>query len=263
MIQAVKTQEIVSQAIELITILGFKIITALLILLLGLWAAKGGRDLLKKFMAQSQIDYTVISFIGNLIYVSIITFVTIAALAQLGVQTASFVAVLGAAGLTVGLALQGSLSNFAAGILMIIFRPFKVNDYIEGAGVSGIVEELQIFTTTLKTPDHKTIIVPNGKLYADSIVNHSAKLNRRIDILLTVAYSTDIDHVKQVLTKILQTEPGILAEPAFNVAVVDIAANGIKIAATAWVFTPDYSTVQSDLKEKVKKSFDTEGIQLA
>ncbi len=148
-------------------------------------------------MTKGNVDPTLVNFTGHLTYVLLLTFVILAALGKLGIQTTSFIAILGAAGLAVGLALQGSLVNFAAGILMLIFKPFKVGDYIEGAGVAGVVEEIQIFTTQLKTPDNKTVIIPNSKITADNITNISAKPVRRVDLVFGVGYTDDIDKVKK------------------------------------------------------------------
>jgi small conductance mechanosensitive channel len=170
---------------------GLKIIAAIVIFVVGRWVARALRNAIKKMMAKGDVDETLISFVGNLTYITLLAFVIIAALNQLGIQTTSFIAVIGAAGLAIGLALQGSLANFAAGVLMIIFRPFKAGDYIEGAGVAGTVEEIQIFATQLKTPDNKTIIVPNAKMMGDNITNYSAKDTRRVDMVIGVGYGDD------------------------------------------------------------------------
>ena len=153
-------------------------------------------------LEKRNVDLTLVKFLGNLTYIILLTFFVIAALGQLGIQTTSFIAIIGAAGLAIGLALQGSLANFAAGFLMIIFRPFKVGDFIEGAGVAGTVEEIQIFTTQLRSPDNKTIIVPNAKITADNIVNYSTKGTRRVDMIAAIGYESDIDKAKQILEEL-------------------------------------------------------------
>jgi small conductance mechanosensitive channel len=166
---------------------GLKIVAAIIVLIVGRWTAKAISKLVKRLLTKRNVDPTLISFVGNVAYIALLTFVVIAALAQLGIQTTSFIAIIGAAGLAVGLALQGALANFAAGFLMIIFRPFKTGHYIEGAGVAGVVEEIHVFTTQLRTPDNKTVIIPNAKLMGDNIINYSAKGSRRVDLLIGVS----------------------------------------------------------------------------
>jgi len=178
------------------------------------------------------------------------------------VQTTSFVAVVGAAGLTIGLALQGSLANFAAGILMIIFKPFKVGDYIEGGGVDGIVEEIGIFTTELKTFDNKKIIVPNAKLTSDNIINYTAREIRRVDIVASVSYSDDLDKVRKVLEDILAADEHVLKEPAPKIAVLELADSSVNFAVRPWVKTSDYWDVFFATQESIKKQFDAAGISI-
>jgi small conductance mechanosensitive channel len=194
------------------------------------------------------------------IFIALLAFVVIAALGQLGIQTTSFIAILGAAGLAIGLALQGSLANFAAGFLMIIFRPFKVGDFIEGAGVAGVVEEIQIFTTTLKTGDNKIIIVPNAKLSGDNITNYSAMETRRVDMTVGVAYDADLSHVKKVLNEIISQDGRILAEPASQVAVAELADSSVNFVVRVWTKSADYWAVKFDMTETIKNRFDAEGI---
>ncbi|MGL5135430.1 MAG: mechanosensitive ion channel family protein [Planktothrix sp.] len=262
MLTAEQQKELLIKLAESIISLGLEFLTAILILLIGLWAAKFIQNLSKHLMIKAQLEPTLIRFFVNLIYIAIITFVALAALGKLGIKTTSFVAVLGAAGLAIGLALQGSLSNFAAGVFMIVFRPFKVHDYIEGGGVEGIVEEIQIFTTLLKTPDNKTIIIPNSKLYGDKIVNHSIQAIRRVDIKLNFSYNTNLDQVREVFTTLVKTEPRILLEPIPDVEIQEIAAGGIKTLLTVWVVNSDYVRVRSDLNQRLKQSLEEAEIQL-
>jgi small conductance mechanosensitive channel len=189
-------EDIVVKIWELLTVYGIKVVAAIVVLIVGRWIAKGFTSLTEKVMNKRQVDPTIVSFVANLIYIALLVFVVLAALGQLGIQTTSFIAVIGAAGLAIGLALQGSLSNFAAGFLMIIFRPFKVGDYIEEAGVAGTVEEIHIFTTQLVTPDNKTIIVPNAKMTGDNITNYSAKGTRRVELVFGIGYGDGIDHAR-------------------------------------------------------------------
>ena len=251
---------IIEKVSELISLYGLKIIAALFILVLGRFAAKLVKSIIKRVMTKSRVEETLISFIGNLAYIAFLTFVILAALGQLGIQTTSFIAVLGAAGLAIGLALQGSLSNFAAGFLMIIFRPFKVGDRIEGAGVDGVVEEIQIFTTILKTPDNKTIIIPNSKLTEGNIINYSHKGTMRVDLLVGVAYTEDIDKVRSVIQDVLSKDTRIFKEPAPLVAVIGLAESSVNFAIRPWVKTEHYWDVYFSLNETLKKRFDAEGI---
>jgi small conductance mechanosensitive channel len=241
---------------------GLKIITSVLILVIGRWAARAIRGTTEKLMARSKFDPTLVTFVGNLTYVSLLTFVIMAALAQLGIQTTSFIAVIGAAGLAVGLALQGSLANFAAGVLMLIFRPFQVGDFVEGAGVAGIVEEIQIFTTQLRTLDNKMIIIPNAKITGDNITNYTRKEIRRVDLVIGVAYREKIDTVKRVVAAVLQGDERILADPPPTIAVLELGQSSVNFAVRPWVNTADYWDVYFDTTERIKKRFDSEGISI-
>ena len=258
----VKIDALIAKLQELFTIFGLKILAAIVILIIGLWISKIIKGIVKKLMNKSGVESTLVSFVANLIYYAVVTFVIIAALNQIGVQTASFIAVLGAAGLAVGLALQGSLANFAAGVLMIIFRPIKVDDYIEGAGVDGIVKEIQIFTTTLLSLDNKTIIIPNAKLAGDNIINYSSKKIRRVDLMFGVGYEDDIDKVKQVIKDELNKDQRILQEPAPDIAVFELADSSVNFIVRPWVKNADYWDVYFDVTENIKKRFDAEGISI-
>jgi small conductance mechanosensitive channel len=241
---------------------GLKILTAALILVAGRWVARIIRNATEKVMSRSNVDTTLIPFVGNLVYFALITFVILAALAHLGVQTTSFIAVIGAAGLAVGLALQGSLANFAAGVLMLIFRPFKVDDFIEGAGVSGVVEEINIFTTHLRTLDNKTVIIPNAKITGDNITNYTRKEKRRVDLVVGVSYKDDIGNVKRVISDVLGGDARVLKDPAPTVAVLELGESSVNFAVRPWVSTADYWNVYFDTTENLKKRFDAEGIHI-
>jgi len=241
---------------------GKNIILAILIFFIGRWVAKIFKNIIKKIMQKHSIDPTIIGFVINLTYTALLLFVILASINQLGIQTTSFIAILGAAGLAIGLAIQGSLSNFAAGVLMIIFRPFKVGDFIEGAGVSGTVEEINIFTTQLKTPDNKKIIVPNSKMTGDNIVNYSANDIRRVDLKIGVGYQDDIDKVKQVITSVLEKDERILKDPPTVIAVIEMGDSSVNFAVRPWVKTPEYWNVYFNVIENIKKSFDAEGITI-
>lgn len=255
-------ESLLTQLQEWMTAFGLRILMALLILLVGLRVAALLQRLVDRAMERGRMDATLTSFSSSLTYVGTIVLVTIAALAQLGIQTASFIAILGSAGLAIGLALQGSLANFAAGILIIIFRPFDIDDYIEGAGVAGFVEEIHILTTTLKTIDNRTIIVPNRKLFEENITNYSAKSVRRLDLVFRVTYQSDLDQVKQVILAVLAQDDRILKEPPPEIGVLEWADIGIRIAVRPWVNTTDYWGVYFFLQEAMKKRFDAEGIHI-
>jgi len=208
------------------------------------------------------VDETLVSFLVSVSYVAIMAFVIIAALGKLGMQTASFVAMIGAAGLAIGLALQGALTNFASGVLMIIFKPIKVGDFIDAAGAMGVVDEIGIFTTILKSLDNKVIIVPNGKLTKDNIINFTTENQRRIDIVAGVSYNDDLDKVRKVLESILSEDDRILKDPAPTIGVLELADSSVNFAVRPWVNTPDYWDVFFALQEKIKKRFDAENISI-
>jgi len=239
-----------------------KIILALLILLIGRWLARIARNGVHSVMTRRKVDAIIVSFASNITHVSLLVFVVVAVLRQLGIETASFVAVIGAAGLAIALAFQSSLSNFAAGFLMVFFKPFKKGDYIEGAGAAGIVQEIQVFTTTLLTPDNKLIIVPNGKLMGDNITNFSAKETRRVDLTFGVSYSDDLRRVKEVLRNIAESDARILKQPAPSIGVSALGDNSVNLEVKVWVATLDYGAVKSDLVERVKTTFEREGITI-
>lgn len=254
--------EILVKLQEFGALYGLRVVGAIAILVLGRIAAGILRSLLSKMMEKSKVEPTLVSFVSSVTYVGMMAFVIIAALGKLGVQTTSFVAILGAAGLAIGLALQGSLSNFAAGVLMIIFKPFKVNDFIEGAGASGVVEEIGIFTTTIKSPDNKTIIIPNASITSGNIINYSKKTERRVDIVAGCGYEDNLDTVKKVLTDIVNSDERILKEPAPKIAVLELADSSVNFAVRPWVKTADYWDVYFTLQEQIKKRFDEEGISI-
>jgi small conductance mechanosensitive channel len=258
----VDIQQLITKGYELLTVFGVKILGALAVFIIGRWVVKYLGNLARKVMEKRNVDPTLTRFIASLSYIALLTFVILAALGMLGIQTTSFIAVLGAAGLAIGLALQGSLSNFAAGVLMIIFRPFKVGDFIEGAGVAGTVEEIQIFTTQLATPDNKTIIIPNAKLTSDNIVNYSTKGTRRADMVFGIGYEDDIDKARDIIIDISSNDERVLKDPSLQVAVSELADSSVNFVTRAWVNAADYWGVVCDATEAVKKRFDAEGISI-
>lgn len=255
-------EEILQKVWELAAIYGIKAIIGLLILLFGRIIAKVLTNVVKRIMGRGKIDPTIINFTGSLTYIALMAFVIIAALGQLGIQTTSFIAVIGAAGLAIGLALQGSLSNFAAGFLMIIFRPFTIGDFIEGGGVAGTVQEISIFTTILATPDNKTVIVPNAKLTESNIINWTTRGTRRIDLVMGIGYDDDIDKAKQIMVDAVAADDRILAEPATRIALMELADSSVNFMVRPWVKSSDYWNVRCDLLETLKKAFDAKGISI-
>ncbi|MBN2433464.1 MAG: mechanosensitive ion channel [Acidobacteria bacterium] len=255
-------EKLLATAWEILPEFGLKILAALVILLIGRWLAKMLRKLMERVMARGQADPIIISFVANLSYIALLTFAVLAALNQLGVQTTSFIAVIGAAGLAIGLALQGSLSNFAAGFMMIIFRPFVVGDYVEAAGMSGTVEEVKLFTTQLNTPDNRTVIIPNSNLMNNTIINYTSKGTRRVDMVFGIAYADDIDRAKAVLTEILEQDDRVLKDPPFTIGVLALAESCVNIAVRPWVNASEYFNVLMDVTETVKKRFDAAGIHI-
>ena len=252
----------VDKIMEMVSLYGVNIITALVIFIVGRWVAKGVRKITSRMMKKANVEPILIGFTGNMVYIALLAFIIIAALGRLGIQTTSFIAILGAAGLAVGLALQGSLANFAAGFLMVIFRPFSVGDYIEGAGVAGTVEQIQIFTTTMTTPDNKTIIIPNGKLTSDNIVNWTVKGTRRVDMVFGIGYDDDIDKARKIMEDVLAKDERILKDKPTQIAVVELADSSVNFVVRPWAKVSDYWGVYMDAMENIKKAFDEQGISI-
>jgi small conductance mechanosensitive channel len=248
--------------IELVQVWGLKAVMAIVIFVIGRIVARVLRNSLRAGLRRGKVEETLVSFASNLTYALLMVMVIIAVLNQLGIQTTSFIAILGAAGLAVGLALQGSLANFAAGILMIIFKPFKVGDFIDAAGTMGTVEEIEIFTTNMRTPDNKLIIVPNNQITNGIITNFSAKETRRVDLVVGVSYGDDLNKVKAVLEDILTKDERVLDEPAPTVAVLQLGESSIDFAVRPWVNTGDYWATLFDLNKTIKERFDAEGISI-
>jgi small conductance mechanosensitive channel len=242
--------------------LGINLVTAIVIFFIGKWVVNLVVKGLMKAMQKGDIDTTLRRFIANLARMLLMLFVIIAAINALGVQTASLIALLGAAGLAVGLALQGSLSNFAAGVLIVLFRPYKVGDWIEGGGVSGAVEEVQILTTVLKTGDNKRVIIPNSQIMGTTITNYSANETRRVDLVVGVSYGDDLDKVRKELESLVAADDRILEDPAVTIAVSELADSSVNFVLRPWVKTADYWGVYFDLTEAIKKRFDEVGISI-
>ena len=251
-----------NQLSELMSSFGISLFIALFILVIGRQVVKILIKVISSALERSNTEDTVRIFVTNLLNTLLMIVVFIAAINQLGIQTTSIIAVLGAAGLAIGLALQGSLSNFAAGILIVIYRPYKVGDYIQADNHLGTVDDIQIFSTVLKTPDNKLVIVPNGSIMNGSIVNFSNQDKRRVDILASCSYEDDIDKVKSVLADILSKDDRILSEPMPRIAVSELADSSVNLIVRPWVKNSDYIDVYYSLLEEIKKRFDQEGISI-
>ncbi len=236
--------------------------TALLIFIIGKMVAGFIRGILRKVLEKRGVDSTLTGFLSSIAYMLMMTMVFIAAVGALGVNTTSFVAVLGAAGLAVGLALQGSLGNFASGVMIILFRPFKAGDFVEVAGVAGVVLEVQVFATTMKTGDNKKIIVPNGSIMGGNITNYSAHDTRRVDLVFGCGYDDDIRAAKKLLVDICNEDDRILKDPATVVAVSELADSSVNFVVRPWVKSADYWDVYWHLHEEVKVRFDAAGLNI-
>ena len=241
---------------------GLALLEAVLIFVIGKFAAGIVANIIDKVMKRSGMDDMLRKFLRNIAYAVLLVFVVIAAISSLGIQTASLVAVLGAAGLAIGLALQGSLANFAAGVLMIIFRPYKLGDYVCVAETEGFVEEVDVFTTTLRMPDKTKIIIPNGQIMDAKIINYTDAENRRLDIEVGIGYDDDIDHAKQVLLEAMAESDYVLAEPEPKVSVSSLGESSVNIALRPWVKAADYMRASHDVTERVKKALDAAGISI-
>ena len=250
------------QETSLLATMAVRIIYSALILAAGIWAGKILAHLVQGALERRKADPALAGFLGHLINASLIAFAVIAALGQLGIETMSIVAVVGAAGLAIGLALKDSLGNFAAGVMILIFRQFKSGDLIEAAGVIGEVEALDLFSTRLRTADNRTIFVPNGKLLNDNIINYSMKGTLRLDLVIGVSYDADLSRVREVLQEVLGEHPRVLREPEPTIGVLELADSKVRLAVRPWVENSDYWPVFHDLQELIKCRFDDVGIKI-
>jgi len=241
---------------------GLKLLAALLIYVIGRWAAKALTRWVGRAIIQANVDATLSRFLSSIVYMVLIVFVVLTALSALGVNTTNFLAILGAAGLAVGLALKDSLSNFAAGVMLVFFRPFKTGDYIEAAGISGTVVSIKIFDTILRTSDNRVITVPNALIYADTITNFSAEDKRRIDLVIGIGYDDDIARAKALIQGVLGQDDRILDEPPPVMLVVELGESSVDIAVRSWVNSGDYSQVRSDLLEHIKRALEAAGLSI-
>jgi len=257
-----KTQEYIDVAISFGSAYGLKLIGALVIFLVGKWFARKIQSLVVKLMRKNKMDETLVSFIESIVYILLLVVVVLAALNTLGVQTTSFVAILGAAGLAIGLALQGTLGNVGSGVMLISFRPFKVGDFVTAGGETGTVAGISIFATVLHTLDNKVVTVPNAAVTAGNITNFSAKEVRRIDLTFGIGYGDDLKKAKTILEKIMADDDRILADPAPFVGVSELADSSVNFVFRPWVKSADYWDVYFHMNETVKLTFDEQGISI-
>ncbi len=247
---------------ELLMPWAIKIGLAALIFLVGRWIAKMAANGIDKMMEKAGVDATLTHFLHNVVYSALLIAVIIAAVDQLGIKTTSFLAILGAAGLAVGLALQSSLANFSSGIMLILFRPFKVGDFVEAGGTTGTVEQINVFNTVMKTGDNREIIVPNAQIFGGTITNFSAKATRRIDLVIGIGYDDNIGTAKQIIEDILSADERILKEPAPVILVLELGASSVDLAVRPWVRKEDYSATRGDLLENIKTGLEEGGCSL-
>jgi len=238
------------------------LVAAAAIFILGRWVAKALHKVMIKGMERAKVEPLLVKFLGNIVYALLLVFVVLAAISRIGIQTASLIAVVGAAGLAVGLALQGSLANFAAGVMVIIFRPYRIGDYIDAGGVSGTVADVQIISTELTTPDNRKIIVPNGQMMSGAITNASAHATRRVDLVVGVGYDDDIDVVRRVLESVVADDPRVLETPAPNIRMNAMGDSCINWIVRPWVKAADYWDVYWEMTEEIKRRCDKEGISI-
>jgi len=241
---------------------GPRVAGAILIIVAGLWLVKMIKGVVLKAFEKSEVDATLKSFLISLISITLKLLVYITALTMLGVEMTSFIAILGAAGLAVGLALSGTLQNFAGGVMILLFKPFKVGDFIDAQGHAGTVDEIQIFVTVLKTPDNKTIIIPNGPLSTGSLTNFSKETTRRVEWTFGIAYGDDIDKAYTVLNKLIAEDDRILREPEPFMALAELADSSVNIKVRVWVNASDFWGVFFSMNENVYKTFDKEGLSI-
>ena len=241
---------------------GLRVIGAILILVVGRIAAGVATRGIRKTCARARVDKTLAGFFAGLAHAMVIVFAALAALAKFGVQTASLVAVLGAAGFAIGFALQGSLSNFASGVMLLFFRPFKVGDYVEAGGSAGTVKDISLFTTTMATPDNVKVIVPNGAVFGGTIRNYAGYDTRRVDLVIGIGYGSDIQNAIEVMEGLIKADSRILPHPEHQIAVSELADSSVNFVVRMWARREDYWGVKFDFTRAVKEAFDARGIEI-
>ncbi len=255
-------ETILKKITELTMVFGPRLIAAIAVLVIGWWVVKAITRAVERNIDSQEVDETLKPFVVSVVNILLKTMLVISVLGMLGMQMTSFIAVLGAAGLAVGMALSGTLQNFAGGAMILLFRPFKVGDFIDAQGHAGTVSEIQVFNTILKTPDNKTVIIPNGELSNASMVNFSTEEERRIDWTVGIGYGDDVDQARQVIKALCDQDARILKEPELLIAVSELGDSSINFAVRAWVKAGDYWPVYFEMNEKIYKTFDQEGLNI-
>jgi small conductance mechanosensitive channel len=247
---------------ELVSIWGVRVLLALVVLVVGLTAAKWLRATVRKSLARAKVDETLTPFLSSMVYYLAVTLVVVAVLGQFGVQTTSFIAVLGAGAFAIGLALQGTLGNFSAGVMILVFRPFKVGDFIDAGGTSGSVQEILLFSTVLHSPDNVRIIVPNGQVYGQTIKNFSFNDNRRNDLVVGVSYDDDLNKAHEVIERVVRNDPRVLSDPAPTIAVSELADSSVNFVVRPWCKKEDYWPLRFDLTQALKEQLEAAGCSI-
>ncbi len=260
--EAARGKEVMDLLVAFATTYGLKVIGAVITLIVGRIVAGWARRAVRRGLERARIDKAIVTFVGSLAYYLVLIFTVMSALRKFGVETASIMAVLGAAGFAVGFALQGSLSNFASGVMLLVFRPFRIGDVIEAAGVVGKVVEMRMFTTILRTGDNVRLIVPNSKIFGDTIRNITAEPVRRVDMTVGIGYGSPVERALEIITGLLREDPRVLDDPAPQVAVGELADSSVNILVRPWAKTEDYWGVKLDFLRNVKDAFDREGIEI-
>ena len=245
-----------------LTTYSVKIVVAILILIIGRWLSRKISIFIGQQLEKHNVDVILTRFLENIAYYTLLILVIITAVGQLGINTTSFLTIVGAAGLAVGLALKDSLSNFASGVMLILFRPFQVGDFVEAGGVTGAVQGITMFNTILNTPDNQQVIVPNGIITSNVITNVTANTTRRVDLVVGISYEDDVAKAKEVLTGVINAETRILTDPVPTIAVSELGDSSVNFVVRPWVKTEDYWDVYFDLTEKIKITLDKEGISI-
>jgi len=252
----------VETLIAFATTYGLKVIGAILVLIIGRMVAGFVRKGIRKAMARTNTDKAVASFVSSLVYYLVLVVAVLAALKNFGIETASFIAVLGAVGFAIGFALQGSLSNFAAGVLLLVFKPYKIGDYVEAGGVAGTVRDMGMFSSILTTPDNVRVIVPNGKIFGDVIKNYAGEDTRRVDMVIGIGYDSSITKATEIMFDLMKADERVLSDPAPVIAVAELADSSVNLVVRPWVKKEDYWGVKFDLTQKIKETFDESGIEI-
>jgi len=255
-------EAVVGQIIEIVAKYGLQVIGAILILIFGRLGAGIAQKLVRRALGKANVDPTIVGFVGRFAYIIVMVVAVLASLAKFGVQTTSFVAVLGAAGFALGLALQGSLSHFAAGVLLLIFRPLKVGDFVEAGGVSGTIQEIRLFTTIMSSPDNVHLVVPNSKIFNDIIKNYSVNDTRRVDLNVGIGYRDSIDRAMEVLMEVMRADNRIIQEPSPQIVVTELGDSSVNLLLRCWTKRADFWAVKCDLTKNIKENFEIQGIEI-